>query len=518
MLFNSKLLFHLLDEQYQLTRRGRILREDMYLRLPVFYDRSFQLSERAIYIARTQDLPANCAAACLFICLGAPPQYLYQNWAGEIFFIGDPGLDILTLFNSIMDHYNQILQWDNALQQLRKECAEIEEFVRVSLPLFNNCISIADYNLRLLVNSDVEEVNGVRRVQISKEFDRIPDAVGVGLQKDYLQYSNYREPFRYTGQRENPDGENYCVNLYLGNTYIGSCALWEKMRPMRESDFILFQHFAEYMKDVMTASSPLCSASLVTMKDIFNQLIQRFPVSKEEYSDAMSLLEADMRRQQTAFGNWQCVVIHSANRRKALPEQYICTSIEGMLSNATAMAYDGRIVVFCMIPKGETCEDAVCDILLPYLTDMNFRAGVSESFDNVFDAYDYYRQAVALLDTGARLSPVQHIYRFNDYALPYMLMNSIGDFTPEVMFSSGLRELLKGETGVDYWETLRRYLDNECNATRTTQDLFLHRSSLLPRLKKIQSIVDMDTPEQRLYLRICLYLKDYWDTIKDNRT
>ena len=62
---------------------------------------------------------------------------------------------------------------------------------------------------------------------------------------------------------------------------------------------------------------------------------------------------------------------------------------------------------------------------------------------------------------------------------------------------------------MDYWETIRQYLDNECNASRTAQDLFLHRSSLLTRLDRIRSLVDMDTPEQRLYLRMCIYLKEY---------
>lgn len=518
MCINANLLFHLLDEQFPLIVRGQRLQDDVSLNLPVFYDRSTQLTANSVYVTRAQDLPEICRVECIFICLGAPPQHLNRSWLGSAFFVSGSNLDILALLNAVITSYDRVFRWDRTMQQMQKSGAEIEEYVRASIPFFNNCISITDYNLRLLVNSDVTETDGFRRVQINRKYDRIPDAVGASLQKDYIRYTKYREPFTYTGQEENPEGENYCINLYLGNTYIGNCTLWEKMRPMRESDFLLFQRFAGYIQDALSASSALRSAGLITMKDIFEQLIQCFPVSKEEYKDAMSLLTTDMDRQGVAFGNWQCVVIRSANRGKNLPEQYVCTSIEEMLSNAAVLAYEGNIVAFCVISKGETCEDTVCDILLPYLTDMNFRAGISESFDEPFEAYSYYRQALALLDTGSRLSPVQHIYRFSDYALPYMLVNSIGDFMPETMFSQGLKDMLKGETGVDYWETLRRYLDNECNATRTTQDLFLHRSSLLPRLKKIQAMVDMDTPEQRLYLRMCLYLKDYWDAMKDNRT
>lgn len=59
-------------------------------------------------------------------------------------------------------------------------------------------------------------------------------------------------------------------------------------------------------------------------------------------------------------------------------------------------------------------------------------------------------------------------------------------------------------------KTLKRYLDNEMNASRTAQDMFLHRSSLMPRLEKIRSLVEMDTPEQRLYIRMCLYLYEFF--------
>lgn len=57
-----------------------------------------------------------------------------------------------------------------------------------------------------------------------------------------------------------------------------------------------------------------------------------------------------------------------------------------------------------------------------------------------------------------------------------------------------------------YWQTLKRYLDNECNASRTASEMYLHRSTLLPRLEKIKSFVALDTPQQRLYLRMCIYL------------
>lgn len=145
---------------------------------------------------------------------------------------------------------------------------------------------------------------------------------------------------------------------------------------------------------------------------------------------------------------------------------------------------------------------------------MNFRAGISTPFQDIFKARDYYLQAKAILEMGCELSREQYLYRFADYILPDMLRRCPGAFEVDKILLPGLEALRTLEGSVDYWDTLRRYLDNECNASKTAQDLFLHRSSLLLRLEKIKALVPLDTPEQRLYLRMCIALLDMPETKK----
>ena len=144
--------------------------------------------------------------------------------------------------------------------------------------------------------------------------------------------------------------------------------------------------------------------------------------------------------------------------------------------------------------------------LQPYLSDMNFRAGFSEPFSDLFKSRTYYLQAVCALDTGMKYSHGGYIFHFSDYALYYMLEHCCGDFEPAQLIPEGLNELSKHGRGTSYLEILKCYLDNECNASRTAAAMYLHRSSLMPKLEKIKSYVDLSTPEKRLYMRLCLYL------------
>ena len=278
------------------------------------------------------------------------------------------------------------------------------------------------------------------------------------------------------------------------------------MKPMRQSDYALFQIFAEYIRQAMTKISVLTANNVVTMKTIFSSVLQAFPVSEEDLNLATQSLQRNMQLNREVFQAWHCIVLSSANRRKILPEQYICATVEDMLPHTSAIAQDGYIVMLCATSNQSTMEDTFCPILLPYLKDMNFRVAISAPFQNVFKAINYYEQAVNTLEIGSRTDPEDHIYRFETYVLSYLLDHAMGAYEPDLLLTKGLQELRAASDSVDYWNTLKQFLDNECNASETARKMFMHRSTLLARLEKIRQWVDIDSPDTRMYLRIMTWL------------
>jgi DNA-binding PucR family transcriptional regulator len=57
------------------------------------------------------------------------------------------------------------------------------------------------------------------------------------------------------------------------------------------------------------------------------------------------------------------------------------------------------------------------------------------------------------------------------------------------------------------------YLDNEMNLAQTAKDLFIHRSTLVARLKVITKAVDLTTPSNRMYIRYALYLSEDFESV-----
>ncbi len=83
-----------------------------------------------------------------------------------------------------------------------------------------------------------------------------------------------------------------------------------------------------------------------------------------------------------------------------------------------------------------------------------------------------------------------------------------GEFSLNQMISPGLERLLAHDhsSQISYVDTLKIYLDNNMNLSKTAEKLFVHRTTLIERIKRIEALLDMDTedPDERLYLLLLL--------------
>lgn len=497
----SDILYDALTEKWELKRYGQILK-DQFLSLPVFYTPGTSLCQNKVYITRTHELPFSPAAKCVFLCVGSCPVNIWSSWPGEVIYITDSSADILSIFNCVQFVFEGIGTWEAKMQDLLDKNADIEEMLRVSIPVFNNRITVIDYELRIIAYCESTAINEHREMRLCKTFERVPREKTLLFDNIYARMLKEREPYFF---KEN-DTDIYCINLYLGDVYMGCCSLMEDMRPIRESDYILFQYFADFIRRALLAQSRIPVSPFVTLKTIFSELLQNLPVSQDNLNHALDLAYRNSSEFNDTTRVWICIVIRSANKGKTLPADYLCSSLERLLPDCSTIAYEHALVSFCRYSKDKMNPGDFEALLTPYLQDMNFRAGISMPFEDIYKSRSYYIQAINALRMGFEQYPQKFIYNFMDYALPYMLQHCSGEFEPELIFPPGLSHILHYKGGADYWETLKRYLDNECNASRTASEMYLHRSTLLPRLEKIKTFVDLDSPQQRLYLRMCIYL------------
>lgn len=504
MYITSEIVKDFLSVSYQVAEYGKSLRE-LSLLLPAFYMQDTIPVTGGVYILRGSELPENLQTKCLYICFGNAPTHIRQNSLAEILYLSGSSPDYLHVFNQVQKIFDMILQWECKLQNIVDQSCDIEEMLHVSIPIFENRITITNYNLDILAYCEVITVNGKKENRINHSFKQVPHTKSTLFSSEHRKYISSHTPYHFT---ENDTGmDNYCINLFLDKEYIGTCSLMEDCRPIRKSDYLLFQKFSDYITSALVRQPVGTKGKYVTLKSIFLQLLESMPVSKSDLLQALEFTSYS-QSEKPIPRDWICITLQSANRNKFLPEGYLCSTLEQLLPKCSALSYEGALV--CILPVAEEYKnlDELSMTLTSLLQDMNFQAGCSLPFHDIFKLRTAYQQSLCAINIGKKKHPEQLFYNFRNYLLDYMLKNCCGSFDLEDLLIPELDKLKGYKGSVDYWNTLKSYLDHECNASETAEDMYLHRTSLFPRIKKIRENVDLDSAENRLLLRIIMYLYD----------
>ncbi|MBR0405675.1 MAG: helix-turn-helix domain-containing protein [Eggerthellaceae bacterium] len=192
---------------------------------------------------------------------------------------------------------------------------------------------------------------------------------------------------------------------------------------------------------------------------------------------------------------------------RALPQAY-CAETEGKLY---ALVHVGAP----LSEEGFTSR-SVQDFLakLPaVLRDKLVKAGASRPFSDMRKLLAARLQADAALERGDELDPAYWYYRFNDYALGWLLHNGCSSIAPEYVCHSAVVQLKQYDEhhGTSLLDTLAVFMSCRYNATLAAQKLFVARSTLLNRLERITELtsVNLDSLEERTYLGVSLVLLGY---------
>ena len=184
---------------------------------------------------------------------------------------------------------------------------------------------------------------------------------------------------------------------------------------------------------------------------------------------------------------------------------YIARRFESAFSHSHCFELDGAL--FMLADLGMSGSDVIGDILIAARDNLS-KVGISRPFEQIDDLEAACAQASAALSCGNAIDHMNWCYRFADYALPWAVSHGVAG-APNMFARHPAVETLArydGERGTDLLHTLSTFARCRYNATIASEKLFVARSTLLNRLKRIQELTDVDLEdfEQRVYLGLSL--------------
>lgn len=511
MKLNADIIFDGLKDRLPIEMSGP-KQTELSLERPEFYDGvSDTFSAGHLYITRAERLPRRAAVqqGVVIICAGDSMQLSYYREQCCMIRTKDD-TDMFALFNAVQDLYNRFDAWRDALQSILDDNASVDEMLASSYPFFEAPMFLLDANFRLLAHY---EDNDVSAALFPPDNDKnlSMSALGTYLETHELA-TQEKEPLIITIH----DSTTLNVNLFDKDTYLGCLTIDFKGRTHRLGEIEIAKMLANMLTKALLKFSSTISTEHNLFRSVLQDIVDGMPV---DYIQRKAL-EGILRGKE-----YVCVKMEFSNRFAKLPAGYICSEVERQFPYSIAFERKGAIMCFIettsMHGKDKNYQDGLRDTLQAFIDPMDLKVGVSDAFQDIYSARLYYHQASAALENGNLVAPARKYYHFQDYALTELIINSLGRMPAELFFSDGMRRLAAhdAEAPVSYLDTLRVYLDQNMSMTKTSAALYVHRSTLLERIARIERELDanLKDPDERLRIQILLKAMKIHKAINENQ-
>ena len=199
---------------------------------------------------------------------------------------------------------------------------------------------------------------------------------------------------------------------------------------------------------------------------------------------------------------------------------YFAQRFERSLPHAYCAEDDGNLYALVNVgaalseegPLSATAREFMAKIPA-ILRDKLVKAGASRPFSDMNQLPTARVQADAALEQGEETDPFSWYYRFDDYALDWLLRHGCSNVSPERICHEAIVKLERYDEahGTSLLDTLAAFMSCRYNATLAAQRLFVARSTLINRLERVVELtgLNFDSLEERTYLGASLILMDH---------
>lgn len=323
--------------------------------------------------------------------------------------------------------------------------------------------------------------------------------------REYEKSLDYTDSYVFKGSNHN---EYLCMNIFSDNRYIARL-----MAPttyygeeLDEGFVQLFRHYFSYLKQVYLryTDDPL----IKNTSDKLHILIDQMLYSPGDVDE----IEANLILQNYSWSRHDryTVIVFNFFKNSKWEEmtEYIRGKLEETWSNSCAIIHEDHIVWVFNHSVLKNSEDVrrFFHVLAYILRDFVCKAGVSDEFTDLNRVSSYLVQAHMALQTGQKNDPNKWYFRFRDYALDYMYDCVMTDLSYDQLVSESIRTLIDYDkkNNTEFLKTLHCFIKNNCNSTHTAEELYIHRTTLIRRIERIQELcdIDFDDPNTHMYLSL----------------
>ncbi len=414
--------------------------------------------------------------------------------------------------------YGKILQWDRVLSDAVRENRTFAEIMDTGRAFLSCPYAFVDTSMEYLYATkeyikELEDIMGNEREKGSFELKDFVVQEMI-LDKKFHEAAKKTSLFYYHSTYS--ERVVLCCNLMLNGEYYARMmlSLPSGKKTVDPDEEALFLFFCRRVENMLASVQGFLQKK---QNDSVHSYLLAL-ASGQEVPGAM--FEKAAENAGLNISDTHCVIYLSffsdegwdAQYETTLP--YLSYSLERKWKHSCAVPVKKNLVWLVDLDRSEADvkSRSFYQELAFFLRDHICKAGVSSRFSGFDSAFYAVRQAKTALDLGNRLQPALWYYLFDNYRLYYMLEKAGEEIPSRYLLPVSLQTLKEYdlEKNGELYKTLRTYLRNSQNDSRTAEELHIHRTTLYRRLEKIYQLTGLrlDHPDTVLELLMLFRMEE----------
>lgn len=498
MKLNADVIYERLKRKYAVKKYGESDPKPL-LQMPELYrDNDTCFRSGHVYLATAEHLPHRpvIEKGVVLVCIGDGPQLSYFKERATLLLIRQKE-DFFEVYQTLQEIFDVFNSWESKLLQLFLRSADIQEFLDISYAVFESPLSVLDGAFQYVASSPGGGGTGAGPWAQDRGNLELDDFLS------YLHDNEMNMERKGAFWVESPGIRILCNNLFdAGDNYIGCLFIMYDQTPPLGGLEVYAEYLAAMIEKVCEINPVFIHKEESSLKAILTTMMQGLPMTKNQ---RLRLNTENLKQE------YFCLSIRFPNSLSTLPVNYVCSVFEDLLPESVFFEHNSAPVGLApaaIVREGEDIGRALDGRLSGTLRDLKLCVGVSNPFRDLQQLNVNYLQAEAAIENGKIYRPERNIYLFSQFALLEMVANSLGRLPLESYFPKGLARLVEHDDagGISYLETLRVFLNENMSYAKTARALYIHRSTLIERISRIEKELDIrwEDPDQRLLLQLVL--------------
>ncbi len=444
----------------------------------------------------------------LAVVIGSPKSALVNKCTCLIELPEDAS--VIRVLNLIMGVFEFYGSWEDSLRGILLRGGTVKEMMDAGAPIFGNPIGVHDATLTCVAETDYfDQAEEDRILRHRKDPNYISSIIEDPDFTDSLRLTNAV----IITSPSNPKRKSLIRNIFFNGEFFYRIVITERYRKLEQQDIALLELLTSYIIPILSPST--WQTTVPTLPMILEQILSG------EIRDQQVVSQVTRTRGWKNSDYYLCIVFdHSDIDIFANIEKAICQSLRQFLPNSEVLMYEKKVVALINIGSQKISPSSLSPSYAEFMRDMNMKCGVSSIMHGAFNFRAQYTQACDALRIGQRL--FQHFWQFyfDDMAPYYMMEQCTRELPVEAVCASEILSMVEydAEHDTEYFQTTKEYLDCGMSLSRASEQLFIHRATLIYRLKKIEDLFhcDFKTPIRRVYYHFSVQMLSYTAGISEN--